>query len=340
MTNLASSYHDAGRQDEALKLREEVLTLRRKVSGAEHRDTLWSMGDLANSYHDAGRRDEALSMREAVLGLRRRIIGPEHPDTLWSMTNLAMSYHDAGRLEEALKLREEVLTLRRKVSGSEHPDTIRTMDDLANSYTAAGRWEEALPLLAEASGLLPNDSFLAQKVTVLQVWFGKEADYAATCRRVLELVAGTDNPSVAELAAKAYCLLPSSDPHLLEAALTLARRAVDLGKTNQYLPYYQMALGMAEYRSGSYPAADAALTAAELAGKDNRHVRDTARFFHAMSLFQQGKAAEARKLFTTAEAQMKPLPAEGQPTKDFATPDDLICWLAYKETKTLLRSSR
>ena len=100
-----------------------------------------------------------------------------------------------------------------------------------------------------------------------------------------------------------------------------------------------MALGMAEYRSGSYPAADEALTAAALAGKDNRHVRDTARFFHAMSLFQQGKAADARKLFAEAEAEMKPLPADTrQPFADGAGPDDLIVWLAYKEAKALLQS--
>ncbi len=341
MTNLAMSYHDAGRLDEALKLREEVLTLQRNVNGPEHPNTLLLMDHLASSYHDTGRRDEALSIREAVLGMRRRIIGPEHPDTLWSMTNLAHSYHDAGRLDEALKLREEVLTLRRKVSGPEHADTIRTMDDLMNSYTAAGRLEEALPLLVLLSALHPEDTFLTQKVSVLQAWFGKEADCAATCRRALELAAGTDDPSTADRAAKGCCLLPSSDPKLLENALALARRAVDLGKQHQYLPYYQLALGMAEYRSGSYPAADEALTASELAGKDNRHVRDTARFFHAMSLFQQGKASEARRLLAKAAAETKPLPAAArQPFASGTTPDDLIVWLAYKEAKTLLHSSR
>ncbi len=341
MGELANCYVGAGRLEEALKLREEVLSLQQKWDGLEHPRTLGAMNHLANSYHDTGRRDEALAMRANVLGLRRKVSGPEHPDTLWAMTNLALSYYDAGRQEEALKMREDVLTLRRKVSGSEHPDTIRAIDDLAYSYSAAGRLEEALPLLAEESARSLADTFLAQKITALQAWFGKNADHAATCRRALELAAATDDPSVADRAAKAYCLLPSSDPQFLEAALTLARRAVDLGKQHQYLPYYQMALGMAEYRSGSYPAADAALSAAELEGKDNPHVRDTARFFQAMSLFQQGKPAEARKLFAEAEAEMKPLPAdERQPFADGATPDDLIVWLADKEAKTLLRSPR
>lgn len=123
------------------------------------------------------------------------------------------------------------------------------------------------------------------------------------------------------------------------AALTLARRAVELGKEHPFFPYYQMALGMAEYRNASYPAADAALAAAAKAGQDQPHVRDTSRFFLAMCFFQEGKVAQARQLFAEVEAQMKPLPAdERQPFADGATPDDLIVWLACKEAKALLQT--
>src|SRR5206468_10163218 len=47
MNNLANSYADAGRRDDALKLREQVLELRRKVLGPEHPDTLDTMAQLA-----------------------------------------------------------------------------------------------------------------------------------------------------------------------------------------------------------------------------------------------------------------------------------------------------
>ena len=135
------SYDDAGRQEEALKLREQVLALCRKVLGPEHPDTLRAMNNLAISYDVAGRRDEALKLREEVLALRRKVIGPEHPDTLRAMNNLAISYADAGRRDEALKLREEVLALRRKVFGPEHPDTLRAMHNpgaFATTWLAAG----------------------------------------------------------------------------------------------------------------------------------------------------------------------------------------------------------
>ena len=211
--------------------------------------------------------------------------------------------------------------------------------NLANSYADAGRWDEAFPLWAESFARHPQDTGLALKIATLQLWFGKDADHAATSRRMLELAAGTDEASTAERAAKAYCLRPSSNPQLLESAVTLARRAVDLGKNHPDLKWDQLALGMAEYRHGNFPAADQALSAAEEAGKDDRQVQGIARLFHAMSFFKQGKMAEARQLFGEAEAQMPPLPAdEKQPLANGADADSVIVWLAYKEAKALLQT--
>ena len=59
MNNLALSYFDAGRKDEAIEMREEVLARFRKALGEEHPDTLSAMNNLAISYRDAGRIDEA-----------------------------------------------------------------------------------------------------------------------------------------------------------------------------------------------------------------------------------------------------------------------------------------
>ena len=95
-----------------------------------------------------------------------------------------------------------------------------------------------------------------------------------------------------------------------EAALVLARRAVDLGKGHRLLGHFQMAVGMAEYRSGHYAAADAALLAASELGKNIDYVSGTTAFYRAMSLFRQGKESEARKLASEAFAEMKPLPAD------------------------------
>jgi hypothetical protein len=172
-----------------------------------------------------------------------------------------------------------------------------------------------------------------------QAWLGQQKEYSATCDRVLELAKDAKEPTDAERAAK-ICSLRSSDAKTHEAALDLARRAVELGNGNTLMCYFQMALGMAEYRCGHHAAADVALRTAAGFGEQDYYVSGTTAFYRAMSLFQQGKEAQARKLASEAVAQMKPLPADEQNPLigDFsdANADDLILWMAFKEANALL----
>jgi tetratricopeptide (TPR) repeat protein len=179
------------------------------------------------------------------------------------------------------------------------------------------------------------------KVAALQAWFGQKQEHAETCGRALELARGTSDPLTAYYVSSMCCLRPTQDTAQLEAALALARKAVELGKNHVSLPYFQTTLGMAEYRSGHFAEADAALLAATKAGPNNPQVTGISGFYRAMSLFRQGKlgdADEARKLAIMTAAKMKPLPKdEANPLVDNASPNDLILWLAYKEALTLLK---
>jgi hypothetical protein len=124
----------------------------------------------------------------------------------------------------------------------------------------------------------------------------------------------------------------------LDGALALARKAVNLGDKTPNRLWLRLALGMAEYRSAHFAEADAELTAVASGAQNNRYLAGTAAFYHAMSLFQQGKQDEARKLATEAAARMKPLPRdEKKPLAGNANHDDLILWLAYKEAKTTIQ---
>jgi tetratricopeptide (TPR) repeat protein len=207
---------------------------------------------------------------------------------------------------------------------------------LAATYQAAGRTREAVPYLATASTANPNDTGLFVKVGALQAWFGQDKELADTCEKGLSLSKDTKDVVVAERVAK-ICSLRRSDDTRHESALVLARRAVELGKGHVYLVYFQMALGMAEYRTGHFAEADAALSAAMDGGTNLPLVAGTSAFYRAMSLFRQGKNDGARKLAAAAAATMKPLPADEQnPFANDASADDLILWLAYKEAKALI----
>ena len=149
------------------------------------------------------------------------------------------------------------------------------------------------------------------RVAALQAWFGQDKELSSTCEKLLSLAKDTEDPTVADKAAKC-CSLHQADPKRCEAALVLARRAVEHGKGSQWLVYFEMALGMAEYRSGHFAEADAALTAAMNDPGKNNAVSSTSAFYRAMGLFRQGKTDLARKLATEAAAKMKPLPVDEQ----------------------------
>ena len=95
---------------------------------------------------------------------------------------------------------------------------------------------------------------------------------------------------------------------------------------------------MAEYRSGHFAEADAALIAAAESGMRYRCVVGSSLFYRVMSLFRQGKENDARQLATEAAAKMRPLPKdEKNPLADNADYDDLILWMAYKEARSLIK---
>ncbi len=352
MNGLANSYEGLGRHAEALRLREETLALMKVILGPDDPATVGCMTNLANSYEALGRHAEALKLREEALARRKAKLGPDHPDTLGSMTSLAISYKCLGRHAEALKLLEETMALMKAKLGPDHPDTLGCMTHLANSYEVLGRQAEDLRLREEALarrkaklgpdhpdtlGSVHSLALAYLAVAAKQAWSGQDEELAATCRKVLSHSKDTKDAILAERVAK-ICSLRPSDDETHEAALVLARRAVGLGKGHPYLAYFQMALGMAEYRSGHHADAEAALLAASKLEANNDTVSGTAGFYRAMSLFRQGKAAEAHKVATEAVAKVKPLPAdEKNPLAGNADADDLILWLAYKEARELIR---
>jgi WD40 repeat protein/tetratricopeptide (TPR) repeat protein len=217
------------------------------------------------------------------------------------------------------------------------PETLLAWKNEGLAFLADGRTAEGLSILAAASASDPTDTLLMISVAALQAWFGKDAELAVTCRSALEYARSSTDPITAERAAKICSLRPSDDRTQRAAMLDLARTAVKLGKDHGYLPYFQMALGMAEYRSGNNTAAEEALRAAANAGRGHPHISSTSAFYLAMSLFRQGKEAEARRLATDAASRMRPLPAdENHPLTDRASADDLILWMAFKEAKALI----
>jgi hypothetical protein len=90
------------------------MDMRKKLLGAEHPDTLSSMGNLASTYQNQGRWNEAEKLEVQVMDMRKKLLGAEHPHTLTSMANLASTYRNQGRWNEAGKLEVQVMDMRKK----------------------------------------------------------------------------------------------------------------------------------------------------------------------------------------------------------------------------------
>jgi hypothetical protein len=102
------------------------------------------------------------------------------------------------------------------------------------------------------------------------------------------------------------------------------------------LAWFQLALGMAEYRSGHFAEADAALLAAMEASEGVSIIGGPSAFYRALSLFRQGKPDEARQLATQAAAKMKPLPKDAKNLLA-SFHGDVLLWLAYREAKDTIK---
>jgi tetratricopeptide (TPR) repeat protein len=99
--NAAQSNFILGKYDEAATMHRQVLTLRTKVLGAEHPDTLTSMNNLALVLDSQGNYDEAVAMHRQAFGGYQKVLGAEHPDTLASINNLAHALDRQGNYDEA-----------------------------------------------------------------------------------------------------------------------------------------------------------------------------------------------------------------------------------------------
>ncbi len=275
----------------------------------------------------------------------------------WGHNNLGVLLQSTGKPAEAEAEFRKALALSQKLAEDNpavtesrgqvaqcHLDLGYVLSGMDEPVAAEAEFRQAVAIRQKLVDDNPSDigfraglSYDYLRVAPVQAWFGRDKELSSTCEKLLSLANDTEDPAVADKAAKC-CSLRQADPKRREAALVLARRAMDHGKNHPLLPWFQVALGMAEYRSGHIAEADSALIAAATGGKDNPRLVGTSAFYRAMGLFRQGKADLAHKLATEAAAKMKSLPVnEQRPLLGGADHDDLIMWLAYKEAKAVIR---
>src|SRR4030095_130471 len=88
MEDLAVSYDQSQKLDQALPLLDQTVKLMKTNLGTNDSETLHAMRNLVVIYQEARKPDLALPLCEETFKLREAKLGPDHPETLESMGDL------------------------------------------------------------------------------------------------------------------------------------------------------------------------------------------------------------------------------------------------------------
>ena len=124
--NIANSYEMLGRDEEALRIRQDAYSGHLKLDGREHQNTLLAANNYARSLFDLQRFEEAKTLLRKAIPVARRILGDSHEYTLRMRASYARAmYEDTGAtlddLREAVTMLEDTERVARRVLGGAHP---------------------------------------------------------------------------------------------------------------------------------------------------------------------------------------------------------------------------
>ncbi len=140
---LGRTYRALSENEAAEPHLERALQIRQEHLGADHLDTLGSLGNLAWLRRDQGRNQEAAELIEENLLISRRTLGDEHV-MMMSLSNvLGIIYTDLGRYGEAEQLYVKNIPIAMRVLGEKHNLSFFLVGNLGWVYEVQGRYDEA-----------------------------------------------------------------------------------------------------------------------------------------------------------------------------------------------------
>ncbi len=172
------------------------------------------------------------------------------------------------------------------------------------------------------------------RAATLFLELGDRDGYRRTARAMLEQFQGSTEPSALERTAKVGLL--TAPPDSERARLTSAAiAAVTRGADSSFLPWYQLARGMAAYRDGQFRGAVELLQKVQDSASSAIECKTAALLFLAMSESRLGDVTRARRSLDVAR---RALEASAPQPDDLggSWPDWLICQIALREAEAVI----
>ena len=143
LSNLADTYQQLGRKEEAEALIQEALDLCVATFGGDHQMTYITKNRFAMILSENGENERAvMHLEESVAGLTRAL-GLNHHSTLDTLRKLAVVLGNLGWHEKALENLRAVTEASTALLGPDNPSTLHARNSLATVLVRTGEYEEA-----------------------------------------------------------------------------------------------------------------------------------------------------------------------------------------------------
>ena len=338
LASLGRVLQNQGRAAEAEPLLRTALAIELAVLPSEHPTVVAGLNGLASALASQGRLAEAEALQLQGLAMARRLFGRPHPAIAGAVAGLVNVLQRQGKAatieelfrEELVQARDDpkraqesadavYLTVDALLSQNALPLADRLLDevlppvitsrpqntgllfDRATLCARRSRFNEAAADFASVISRDPTDHDAWYRLAILLAQSGDAEAYRRHCCQMLFLLRSTTKPTTAETAAKASLLLPATGAEL-EAAAGLADRAILLGTNHPFLPYLQLAKGLAEYRRGHYLLAQDWLLLSLGHGWSDANLRAPAGLVLGMTRHQLGQSGAAKSALGEATA--------------------------------------
>jgi len=320
---IAETYWGMGLYPEAQRQAERALSLRRRVLGDEHHDTVESMLLLARVYRELGKYRDAEPLVAAAVRIRSRTLGERNTETLVALKDLARLYMDQDKLSQAEPIAVRVLEARRRILGPEHHDTLEDTNDLGNLYALEGRNDKAEPLFAQAlEGFrrlkgedYPEALIAAMNLGAVYVREGKYAPAEPLLLRTLEAVRrvfGAEDPHIATTMTSLERLYTNAGRYaeaepLAVKILEIRRRSSGAESATTLLAMTDLAVlysSQARFGDSEPLLAQVVESSRRLLGEEHRNTL-SAKYDLAIAYSGEGKLALAEKLLVENVASQR-----------------------------------
>ncbi|MGO8788308.1 MAG: tetratricopeptide repeat protein [Terriglobia bacterium] len=210
---LGNLYQNLGKFDQADKMLNSALTLRKSHFGPEHPQVAESLVALGLLRDEQGQLPEAERMVREGLAMTKRLLPPDHPSVAKATTALGKVLADHGSYDAAIRTLDEAVRLQ-STKGAPTLELASTLYELAGAHFYAGHYAvsqslnerllaiyrqtygERHPLVADILinlGAVQHDlghyqeaeKFESQALDIVQGWYGKDSPETATDLTIL-----------------------------------------------------------------------------------------------------------------------------------------------------------